>query len=189
MTTTPTSKAKAPKSKKASKSSQIDRQIITSLQRYIVPTVINRQDERLISRYSDIFRSEDLRQFVEQVVKSTLRWMDRMVNGANSFELHTMDYWNYNPKTYILSMKNNEKGVRDYDVAFDLSFASGSIDEYNAGMGRILSSFWYKIDATPCCIVELVACCDLIYRLNHNGNSPASDENISHVDLVAGAAT
>lgn len=189
MTTTPTPKAKSPKSKKASTSSQIDRQIITSLQRYIVPTVINRQDERLISRYSAIFRSEDLRQFVEQVVKSTLRWMDRMVNGCNSFELHTMDYWNFNPKSSILSMKNNEKDKRDHEVAFDLSFASGTIDEYNAGMGRILSSFWYKIDATPCCIVELVACCDLIYRLHHNGSSPASDENISHVDLVTSVAS
>jgi hypothetical protein len=172
------------KTTKKSKAAQIDRQVITTLQRYVVPVVIDRQEERLISKYSAIFRSEDLRAFVSQIVHSTLRWMERMVNGSNSFELSTMDYWIYDDKSHTLKLKNNEKDIRDHTVAFDLSFAAGNVDEYNAGMGRILSAFWYKIDATPPCVVELIACCDLIYRKHHAGSSPASDENISHVDLA-----
>ena len=64
-----------------------------------------------------------------------------------------------------------------------LGFTDGDIIRYNIGIGSILNSFLYKSYAYPLAVVELIAACDLLYRLNHNGRSPAHAAGVPHRDV------
>lgn len=149
-----------------------------------VAVTISKPEETLISRYYSVFDADDLRGFVRTAVQSTLRWMQRMINGDTLFNLQTMDHWSYDAATETLRLKNfGSKRLRDYEVVYDMNFTHGDIDEYHEGMGEILSSSWYKIHSTPTVIVEFVACCDLLYRKHHNNVSPASAIGVLHTDV------
>ena len=82
-----------------------------------------------------------------------------------------------------LQLKNPNKSLRDWERVYDVGFTKGTLDEYHIGMGSILSSFWYKLDATPPCVVELIACCDLLYSKYHGNVSPAAAAGIAHTDV------
>ena len=156
----------------------------SNIHRSIVPIIINRTEEQLIDKYKGIFKSSDLQNFANNVIRSTLRWMQRMINGPEMYELSTMDYWEFDKDHYVLSLKNRDLEYRDYSVSFDMTFTHGDIVEYNQGMAQILNSFWYKIDATPPCVVELIACCDILYRQAHDNESPAFAQGVDHSDLL-----
>ena len=136
---------------------------ITSASGELVHLVINRSDERLISRYLSIWQSNDIHAFVRNITASSLRWMERMINGPARFTLDTMDSWAFDEEQMTLQLKNPDKTLRDWERVYNVEFTKGTLDEYHVGMGSILSSFWYKLDATPTCVVELIACCDLLY--------------------------
>ena len=149
----------------------------------VVHLVIDRTQEDLISRYWSVFQCNELQGFARNVTNSSLRWMERMINGPDQFSLDTMDSWVFNESSMQLQLRNPNKALRDWDRVYDMTFTKGTLDEYHIGMGSILSSFWYKLDATPPCVVEFVACCDLLYSKFHNKTSPAAAAGISHTDL------
>ncbi|EHA63800.1 hypothetical protein [Synechococcus sp. WH 8016] len=151
----------------------------------VVAITVPHQDVSLISRYHPVFHSSDLKTFVKRAVNQTVRWMMRMINGSESFELETMDHWQYDPKTETLKLRNPGKKLRDYDQIFLTNFTRGNVNEYNQGMGQILSCSWYKIHMTPVTTVELIACLDILYRRHHNGISPASASGVFHTDIDA----
>lgn len=150
----------------------------------VVAITISKPEENLISRYSSVFPSSDLRVFVREAVTSTIRWMQRMINGDNLFELETMDHWKYDPEKELLILKDSpSRRKRDYKIIYDMKFARKDVDEYHQGLASILSSYWYKQHATPTTVVELIACCDILYRRFHNDISPASAAGVFHTDL------
>lgn len=150
----------------------------------VVAITITKPEESLINKYSNVFDSEDLRSFVKTAVQSTIRWMQRMINGPDMFDLSTMDAWQYDYETELLSLKKHgSKRMRDYEVVYDMNFTHGDIEEYHLGMAEILSSSWYKQHSTPAVIVEFIACCDLLYRQHHNNISPAAAVGVQHTDV------
>ena len=149
----------------------------------VVAITVPHQDVNLINRYHPVFHSSDLRTFVKRTVHQTVRWMMRMINGSESFELETMDHWVYDENTETLRLRNPGKKLRDYEQIFLVNFTRGNVDEFHQGMGQILSSSWYKIHMTPVTLVELVACLDILYRKHHNGISPASASGVYHTDI------
>ena len=150
----------------------------------VVAITISKPEENLISRYSSVFKSDDLRSFAREAVHSTIRWMQRMINGDNLFELETMDHWKYNVEEETLVLKDSpSRRKRDYKIVYDMQFTRKSVDEYHQGLASILSSYWYKQHATPTTVVELIACCDILYRRFHNDISPASAAGVFHTDL------
>ena len=156
---------------------------IRSTQGQVVAITVPHEDVSLIHRYHAIFNSSDVKTFVKKAVNQTVRWMMRMINGTETFELETMDYWIYDPKRETLKLKNPGKKLRDYDQIFLTNFTRGDVNEFHQGMGQILSSSWYKIHFTPVVMVELVACLDILYRHHHNGISPASAAGVFHTDI------
>ena len=146
----------------------------------LITVLIDRSDERLINRYSTVFKASDLPTFVRSITTSTLRWMDRMINGNCQFDLDTMDYWRFDESMMILKTTS---ALKDCSVAYSMEFTKQGIDDYHIGIGEILSAFWYKSYAIPPCVVELIACCDLLYSRYHDGTSPASASGTNHVDI------
>ncbi len=166
------------KAQKASKPSAMRKPALVGGE--LITVLIDRTEEKLINRYSGVFKTADLPGFVKSITHSTLRWMERMINGTCQFELQTMDYWRYDESTMVLKTTDL---IKDYSVAYSMEFTTKSINEYHIGLGEILSSFWYKSYAIPPCVVELIACCDLLYSKHHNNTSPAADSGTNHVDL------
>jgi len=155
----------------------------TNIAGEVIHVLIDRSEGNLINRYSSTFQSHDATTFAKTVIGSTIRWMQRMINGPETFTLSTMDSWSFDEPTMLLSMKNPNKTLRDWERIYDMSFTKGTIDEYNQGLASILSSFWYKIDATPPCVVELIACCDLLFTKYHDKMSPAAAAGIAHINI------
>ena len=145
----------------------------------IVTFTVPKEEVETIARYRYDRVIKDIRGFVQETVTHTVRWMDRMINGLERFQLDTMEHWTYDPVSELLSMKNAN---RDFDTVFDMAFTDGTIEEYNQGLSTILNSFWYKTHATPTAVVELIAAADLLYNA-HNGHSPASASGLPHVDV------
>lgn len=156
---------------------------LTAASGEMVHLVIDRTQESLIARYWSVFQSNDLQSFARNITHSSLRWMERMINGPGQFTLDTMDSWVYDESKMQLQLRNPNKSLRDWERVYDVTFTQGTLDEYHIGMGSILSSFWYKLDATPPCVVELIACCDLLYSKFHDNVSPAASAGISHTDI------
>jgi len=158
--------------------------IATNVTGEVVHVLIDKSEETLINRYSAIFQSKDSTTFVRSVIASTIRWMQRMINGSETFTLETMDSWLFDQSTMELSMNNPKGALRDHERIYDMSFTQGTLEDYNQGLSSILSSFWYKIDATPPCVVELIACCDLLFTKYHDNVSPAAAAGIAHTNLT-----
>lgn len=156
----------------------------TNITGEVVHVLIDKSEETLINRYSSVFKSHDSTTFVRSVIASTIRWMQRMINGSETFTLDTMDFWSFDESKMQLSMINPKGALRDYERVFDMTFTNDSLDEYNQGLSSILSSFWYKIDATPPCVVELIACCDLLFTKYHDNVSPAAAASLVHTNLT-----
>lgn len=156
----------------------------TSISGEVIHLLIDKSEESLINRYSSTFQSNDSTTFAKTVIGSTIRWMQRMINGPETFTINTMDCWLFNESTMCLSMNNPNRTLRDWERVYDMSFTKGTLEEYNQGLASILSSFWYKIDATPPCVVELIACCDLLFTKYHDNVSPAAAAGIAHTNLV-----
>ena len=172
-----TLKPKTVKQRKSKKPS------LTATNGQLVQLLIDRTQESLISRYWSVFQSNDLPSFASNITHSTLRWMERMINGPGQFTLETMDSWVFDETKMELKLRNPNKSLRDWERVYCVEFTKGNLDDYHIGMGLILSSFWYKLDATPPCVVELIACCDLLFRRYHNQISPAASAGISHTDI------
>lgn len=149
----------------------------------VVATTIASEDVGLIKRYRNSSPFADLKTFVRHSVKDSISWMRRMINGSEMFELNTMEYWKYLAAEDVLVLRNPNRSLRDHHVIFDMSFCRGTIDEFFAGQGLILSSTWYQTTSTPLAVVELIASMDLLYRSHHDGRSPASDSGIPRVAL------
>ena len=149
----------------------------------IITMTIPPTEVATINRYRNSLSFTDIKHFVQQTVGYTIRWMQRMINGEEMFELDTMEHWVFNRQKNLLILRNPKKRHRDYEVIFDMEFTRGDIKQYHIGMSMILSSFWYKIHALPTAIVELIAACDLLYREHHGGRSPAADAGVQHVDI------
>lgn len=149
----------------------------------IITMTIPHNEVATINRYRNSLSFTDLRHFVQQTVGFTVRWMQRMINGEEMFELDTMEHWVFNREKNLLILRNPQKRHRDYEVMYDMDFTQGDIKQYHIGMSMILSSFWYKIHALPTSVVELIAACDLLYREAHNGRSPAADAGVQHMSL------
>ena len=149
----------------------------------VVTLSIDHDDVKTISRYrnTDTFRS--IKQFVQEAVNSSVRWMERMINGEELFSIDSMDYWEFLPGSNRLRLKGANAALRSNVVVFDMSFTRGSIEEYNQGLASILNGFWYKTAAFPPTVVELIACCDILYRAHHNNVSPAAASKVPHADL------
>jgi len=155
----------------------------TNLSGEVIHLLIDRSEHNLINRYSSTFQSPDATTFAKTVIGTTLRWMQRMINGPATFTIETMDSWSFSETAMQLTMKNPNKTLRDWERIYDMSFTQGTLEEYNQGLASILSSFWYKIDATPPCVVELIACCDLLFTKYHNKLSPAAAAGIAHINI------
>lgn len=160
-------------------------QFDTSKTGRVVTLSIDHDDVKTISRYrnTDTFRS--IKQFVQEAVDSSVRWMQRMINGEELFCIDSMDYWEYTPTLYRLKLKGTPSNLRSNVVIFDMAFTKGSLAEYNQGLASILNGFWYKTAAFPPAVVELIACCDILYRQHHNNVSPAAASKVPHADLKA----
>lgn len=145
----------------------------------IVTFTVPQEEVNTIARYRYDRAIKDIKTFIQETISDTVRWMDRMTNGLEQFELDTLEHWTYNSRTERLSMKDTK---RDYDAVFDMSFTSGTIEQYNQGLATILNGFWYKTHAVPTAVVELIAAADLLYS-QHHGHSPASASGLKHVDV------
>ena len=141
------------------------------------------QDVALLRRFRESTPYQDLDTFVRSVVTDGISWLKRMTNGPEQFELHTMDYWKYDAKSEVLTLKNPKNGIRGYDVSFCMKFTRGNIHTHNEQIGLILNSFWYKTHATPLAIVELIAATDLLFSEHHGGISPAVASGVAKVSL------
>ena len=153
--------------------------LFASVNGKVVTMTIEHDDVRTIEKYKHSATARTLRQFAKDTVKSTIRWMERMINGQALFELESMDYWRYDRNKNKLYLTIDKELVTQSTV-FDMDFTKGTLQEYNQGMATILSSFWYKTYAAPHVVVELIACCDLLYREHHNNMSPAGTARIPY---------
>ena len=145
----------------------------------IVTFTVPKESVKTIARYRYDRTVADIRAFVQETVHDTIRWMDRMINGLERYQLDNLEHWTYNERTMLLSLKDAN---RDYQTVFDMTFTTGSLETYNYGLATILNSFWYKQHALPTAVVELIAAADLLYN-KHNGHSPASAAGLQHVDV------
>lgn len=140
---------------------------------------IGNDDIEIIEKYKHSSTARTLKLFAVDVVRSSVRWMERMINGPEMFDIETMDDWEYNSEKKQLKLKRPSRSS-DGAVIFDTSFTQGTLEEYNQGLSSILSSFWYKTYAVPTALVELIACCDLLYRKYHNNMSPANAARVPY---------
>ncbi len=137
----------------------------------VVTMTLDHTDVKIIEKYKASSSPKALKQFASDVINSSIRWMERMINGPELFELESMDYWNYKRDINKLVLKSPE--IPQKCLVIDMSFTQGTLLEYNQGLATIISRFWYKTHAHPPVVVELIACCDLLYRENHDNMSPA----------------
>ena len=149
----------------------------------VVTLSIDHDDVKTISKYRNTTSFRSVKAFVQEVISSSIRWMDRMINGEQLFELESMDYWSFDPSKNRLQFKPSGSALKVAPVAFDMSFTSLNIEGYNQGLASILNGLWYKTYAFPPVVVELIACCDILYRRNHSNVSPAAASKIPHADL------
>ena len=106
-----------------------------------------------------------------------------MINGEELFSIDSMDYWEYQPGQNRIKLKGSGGHLRSNLIIFDMHFTKGSLEEYNQGLASILNGFWYKTAAFPPAVVELIACCDILYRQFHGNVSPAAASKVPHADL------
>ncbi len=145
----------------------------------VVTMTLDHTDIKIIEKYKASASAKTLKQFASEVVTASIRWMERMINGPELFELSSMDYWTYQRETNKLILQGSDK-LPQKNVVVDMSFTEGTLQEYNQGLATIISSFWYKTHALPPVVVELIACCDLLYREHHNNMSPAGTARIPY---------
>ncbi len=148
----------------------------------VVTMTIDNKDLEIIGRYRRLDTFKSIQAFAKEVIQSTVRWMERMINGSCLFELDSMDDWKYDRELNQLKLIR-KSSQRSTPVVFDMEFCSGTLEQYNQGLATIISSFWYKTHAMPPVVIELIACCDLLYREHHNGTSPAASARVSHTDV------
>ena len=144
----------------------------------IVTFTVPQEEVHTIARYKYDRAVKDIKQFVQETVTNTVRWMSRMTAGLEQYQLETMEHWSYDRRGDYLSMKT----PLGKDVVFDMAFTNGSIEDYNQGIATILNGFWYKTYAVPTAVIELIASADLLYRERHKGESPGQASGIAHVD-------
>lgn len=145
----------------------------------VVTMTLDHTDIKIIEKYKASSTPKALKQFASEVVNASIRWMERMINGPQLFELASMDYWLYQRDTDKLKLKGHEQ-LPQKSLVIDMNFTQGTLEEYNQGLATIISSFWYKTHAHPPVVIELIACCDLLYRENHNNMSPAGSARIPY---------
>ena len=145
--------------------------LISNIHGRVVTMTIAHDDIKIIEKYKSNLSPRRLTTYCKEVIDSSIRWMERMINGPELFEIDSMDAWEYDRENDKLLLRIYNQ--TNQQPTFDMSFTKGTLEEYNQGLATLLSSFWYKSYAPPHVVVELIACCDLLYREHHNNASPA----------------
>ena len=70
---------------------------------------IDHEDVEIIEKYKHSSTARTLKLFASDVVRSSIRWMERMINGPEMFDIDTMDSWEYNAEKRQLQLKKYNK--------------------------------------------------------------------------------